>query len=371
MSSNSILFIGRNSGTSRHRAEALRRLGNIVFQIDPHAFIPKTRLSSVWMWNTGGLFLEGYIRHRVLASLPPRKFDLVYVDGGELVGPSLVLELKRRFGKIVNYNIDDPFGARDGQLWRLYLWAVPFYDLIVVMRDCNIPEARDAGATQVIQVPRSADEVAHVPRILSESDRTRWGSDVTFVGTWMPERGPFLERLVELGVPLTIYGDRWHKAREYSVLRRCWRGKGLYDDDQYAKAIQCAKVNLGLLSKGNRDLATTRTFEIPSLGGVLCAERTSEHTELYKENEEAVFWEAPEECAEKCKRLLQDEPYRKQLAANGRQRLLKNKTTNESVLARILYTAMSIGQTRMTAAETPSQITREIDQEIFSASRSS
>jgi hypothetical protein len=152
-----------------------------------------------------------------------------------------------------------------------------------------------------------------------------------------------MRRLVELGVPLSIYGDRWQKAPEWPVLRSVWRGGGLYGDN-YARAIQGAKVSLGLLSKGNRDLTTTRSFEIPYLGGVLCAERTTEHTELYRENEEAVFWSAPEECAAKCLQLLQDEPRRKRLSQNGRLRCLKNKTTNESVLARILYEASTLVQ---------------------------
>jgi hypothetical protein len=371
MNSLSILYIGRDSGTSRHRALALRRLGHIVFHLDPFAFLPNLRATGVWLWQTGGLFLEGYIRGRVLASLPQRKFDVVYVDGGELVGPSLVRELQRRYETVVNYNIDDPFGARDGHRWRLYLRAVPFYDLIVVLRDCNVPEAFAAGAKNVLRVQMSADEIAHAPRTLSASDHTRWGSQVAFVGTWMPERGPFLAKLVALGVPLAIYGDRWHKAREYATLRACWRGPGVYDDDQYAKVIQCAKVSLGLLSKGNRDLSTTRSFEIPSLGGVLCAECTSEHLALYRENEEAVFWDTPEECAQICLRLLQDEPFRTRLALNGRKRCLRNGASNEFILARVLAKATNPRPTRVGTVEASSRALGQDNQEVLSGARSS
>jgi spore maturation protein CgeB len=294
--------------------------------------------------------LEGYIRRRVLASIPQIKFDLVYVDSGELVGPSLVRELKNRFGTVINYNVDDPYGRRDGQRWRLYLSAVPLYDLIVVVRDCNVPEAFGAGASRVLRVHMSADEIAHSPKPLGERDYSRWASEVAFVGTWMPERGPFIARLVELGVPLSIYGDRWHKAQEYSLLRPFCRGAGLYDDS-YAKVIQCTKVSLGLLSKGNRDLTTTRSFEIPYLGGVLCAERTSEHAELYKENEEAVFWHTPEECARKCQMLLNDEDLRKSISFNARRRCLQNGTMNQDVLTRILDEAISSNRQRVSMGD--------------------
>jgi spore maturation protein CgeB len=367
MNSLSILYIGRNSGTSRHRALALGRLGHNVFHIDPYEFIPKWPAMGMWIWQTGALFLEGYVHRCVLAGISQRDFDLVFVDGVELMGPALVQDLKRKYGTVVNYNIDDPFGKRDGRRWRLYLRAVPFYDLVVVLRDCNVPEAFAAGAKKVLRVRMSADEIAHAPRILKEEDHVRWNSQVAFVGTWMPERGPFLARLVELGVPLAIYGDRWHKAREFSVLRPHWRKAGLYDDDTYAKAIQCAHVNLGLLSKGNRDLSTTRSFEIPSLGGVLCAERTSEHAELYRENHEAVFWDTPEECAQKCLQLLQDHDHRRNLAVNGRNRCLQNYTTNEHVLAQVLHEVERPLRAPVDVIDTDSRVSRGLKQTVFSS----
>lgn len=39
----------------------------------------------------------------------------------------------------------------------------------------------------------------------------------------------------------------------------------------------------------NYDLQTTRTMEIPACGSLLMAERTIEHEELFKDEEEAVF----------------------------------------------------------------------------------
>jgi spore maturation protein CgeB len=290
----------------------------------------------------------------VLAAIPPKQFDLVYIDGGELIGSSLVRELRQRFGTVVNYNIDDPFSERDGRRWRLYLESVPLYDLVVVVRDCNVSEALSSGARNVLRVYMSADEVAHSPRQITKQDSSKWASEVAFVGTWMPERGPFMARLLELGVPLSIYGCRWQKAREWSVLRSAWRGPGVYGDDEYARVIQCAKVNLGLLSKGNRDLSTTRSFEIPSLGGVLCAERTSEHMQLYRENEEAVFWGDPEECARKCMQLVDDGKFRKSLGTNSRFRCLRNGTMNETVLTQIVdkLARPKTAETRMTNSRT-------------------
>ena len=98
----------------------------------------------------------------------------------------------------------------------------------------------------------------------------------------MPERGPIMQRLVERGVPLRIYGLRWSKAPEYTVLEPHISGGPMVGDD-YAKALQGAQIAIGLLSKGNEDLHTTRSLEIPAMGVLLCAERTSDHLAMYED----------------------------------------------------------------------------------------
>jgi hypothetical protein len=335
----SILYLGCNWGTSRHRALSLGRLGHKVQIVDPHNYLPAGRLTDFWVHHTGAYGFEGLIRPRVLAAIRSTEFDLVWVNGGELIGPDLLRDLKRQSAYVLNYNNDDPFGLRDSNKWRLYLRSVPLYDLVVVVRDCNVSEAYAAGASDVLRVYMSSDEVAHIPRTSSRVDRTKWQSDVAFIGTWMPERGPFMAYLVEHGIPLSIWGDRWSKAPEWPILGPHWRGPGLYDDDNYAMAVQCAKVCLGMLSKGNRDLCTQRSFEIPHLGGLLCAERTPEHQSLYRENLEAVLWSDAAECAEKCKRLLNDEAWRNQVARNGHLRSIRNGTANEGIAKQILARA--------------------------------
>jgi spore maturation protein CgeB len=203
------------------------------------------------------------------------------------------------------------------------------------VRTENVKEGETFGARHMLRVYRSADEVSHAPRPLSAHDHQVWDCDVLFLGTWFPERGPFLKQLIELGVPLTIQGPHWQKAREWPLLKAYWRGGAIGGDD-YAKAIQCAKVNLGLLSRENRDLHTTRSLEIPALRALLCAERTSEHTAMYEEGREALFWSDALECAKKCAYALANEDRRAAIAAAGHQRVKKNGHYNEMILETLL-----------------------------------
>ena len=83
---------------------------------------------------------------------------------------------------------------------------------MAVVRRPNINEAYAHGAQIVMLVPFTADEISHAPLALSSEEEARWASDVAFIGTWMPERGPFLAELMKLEVPLILYGNLWQKA---------------------------------------------------------------------------------------------------------------------------------------------------------------
>ena len=89
------------------------------------------------------------------------------------------------------------------------------------------------------------------------------------------------------------------------------------------------------------DLHTTRTSEIPLIGSLLCAERTSEHLDLYEDGVEAVFWDDANECATRCKELLADPERRIAIAAAGHARCLANGLMNEPVMASVLERLMN------------------------------
>lgn len=339
-----IAYIGPGWGTSLQRAKALERLGHTVGVVDPWQRLGRSKWVARWLHHAGGIGVGVRIDRAISAAVREMRPETIWVDQGPFLGPTLIRGLRRLGAPIINYTLDDPFNGRDGRRFRRYLKALPYYDLMAFVREENLEEARRLGAKGVMRVWRSADEVAHRPRALTDEQRARYASDVCFVGTWMPERGPFMLELVRRGVPLSIWGDKWHKAPEWPVLKGYWRGPGLYRDEDYAAAIQSAKVCLGLLSKGNRDLHTQRSLEIPAMGGVLCAEGTTEHRELYRDGEEAIFWDDARTCANVCHSLLNDVNYCEKLGQRGYERAQRNKNFNEPVVQSIIDTAFASAQ---------------------------
>ncbi|MGC4062603.1 MAG: glycosyltransferase [Aquabacterium sp.] len=334
-----ILYLGTRSGTCLDRARALTRMGYAVTHLDPRAMLPTTSWVDRFTWKLGGQLFAPVLHRRLQAALAGQHFDVCLVDCGEWVSAPTVHLLRQHASKVINYNIDDPTGPRDGLRFTAYRRAISSYDLAVVMRQSNVDELHALGMRKVLRVFMCSDEVSHAPRPISADDHRTWGSDILFLGTWMPERGPFLLELIKVGLPVSIRGPNWYKAPEWDKLKPYWLGPGIGGDD-YARAIQCAKINIGLLSKGNRDLHTTRSMEIPALGGLFCAERTAEHLALYQEGQDAAFWSDARECIAVCTRLLANEPLRRQMMANGQARHLASLHRNERMLSRVMDAAM-------------------------------
>ncbi len=331
----SVLYVGPMSGTSRHRRDAFERLGHRVTVIEPRKLLPPSAWIDRIEWHLSPRLPAKLLERRLAERLAGQRFDLAFVDGGSLLTRRSVERLRQHADRVVNFNHDDPFGRRDGVRFAVFRAAVPAYDLVVVVRPPNVGEAHQAGARRTLLHPMVADEIAHAPRPLTQALHARWDAEVAFVGSWMPERGPFLLELVERGVPLAIYGPQWQKAPEWPRLAAHHRADYL-DGDDYAHAVQCAKISLGLLSRGNRDQHTTRSMEIPLLGGLLCAERTAEHLAFYREGEEAVFWSDAAECARLCLELLAEEPRRAAIAARGQARGLLNGYTSEHLIEKTI-----------------------------------
>lgn len=337
-----ILFLGAEnpSQTSRHRADALRRLGHVVSHLDPSAaFASRLRGNAArFHYHTGYVFLrDAVVNWLKSTSAATPKYDVCFVDGGEMLGSGAIDYLKTRCQKLILFNHDDPTGPRDWRRFRSLRSAIPHYDLCAVVRPFNVPEFHSLGAQKVIHVLRSYDELAHCPPLDNVSVPLDFRSEVTFIGGNIRRegRGEFLAELIKRGLNMSIWGDEWDRSRSWNVLAPHWRGNSL-SGAAYVNAMRGAKICLGLLSKRNRDEHTTRSMEIPFSGGLLCAQRTTEHKALYEEGREAVFWSDADECISVCRSLLADEASRTQIKYAGMLRVRQNRVGNEDLCKKLL-----------------------------------
>ena len=337
-----ILYLGDDQphSTSRHRAEALRRIGCRVDMVNPQTAYAHYRLHPKINFLTGYRLVAPLVHRWLLRQTHNQTHDVVWVNGGHAVPLASIRYFRNAGACVLNYANDDPTGNRDGNSWWTVRKSLPEYDLGVVVRGENEREFRRLGVRRVLRAWMSHDEVSHAPYASTESIPDSFRSEVAFIGTWMRGEGLhgrdyFLLKLAQAGIPISIWGERWRKSPCWCRLKAFWRGGSLGGRD-YVAAIQGAKISLGFLSKGNRDLHTTRSSEIPYAGGVLCAERTSEHLQMYQDGVEAVFWSSAEECILKCREILADKPKRERIRQAGMQRIRELGFGNETICRRIL-----------------------------------
>lgn len=339
----SILYIGddRLSSLSRHRADALRRLGCNLVIVNPRSLIAdklSSPLTNFLHNRTGYRLLQRTLLRRLKRHFRhhPCRSDIIWVNDGDLLGGDIVCWLKQYLrSPTILYQNDDPTGSRDGNRFLSLRTALPVYDLCVFVRSETELEALSTGVKRSLRVLMSYDEVNH----LSENRFCGLPEPVvSFAGTCSgrgEQRDAFICKLLAAGLPMSLTGNRWKRSPYWESLRHIYRGPAV-SGYAYADLIASTAISLGMLNKGNRDLVTTRSLEIPACSGLFCAERTSEHQLLYEDGHEAIFWDTLEDCIRKCQFLLSNPEVGQKIRSAGHLHVQRLGVGNEDICKMIL-----------------------------------
>jgi spore maturation protein CgeB len=237
----------------------------------------------------------------------------------------LAIEAARGAGAraVVLYNNDDPFGPdRDKRIWRAFREAIPAADLCLAYRSINMHEYEEAGAARVALLRSWFSPRLHRPLPLTAGERALYGCDAIFIGHAEDDgRAALLEALLEAGLHLKLFGTGWDELAHGRPLAKLLPAPALRGDD-YAKALSAAKVALAFLSARNRDQYTRRCFEIPACGALLLAPRTEELRALFREGDEALFFEGKDELVAQVRLASEGAELRARIAEAGRRRVL-------------------------------------------------
>lgn len=246
-----------------------------------------------------------------------------------------LLEKAAQYGPRLSYMNDDMFNP-DNQTASFHdnIRAV---DWILTTKSYNVREFLGAGAANATYIPNAYDPAIHYPVEPSPVEREVLGGDVGFIGTFRRDRADFLARLKAgaMDVRLNVWGggwdkmsraDNWDRAWAWRCLRPCVHRAELFCEAM-GKAIQSSRLMLGLLFRKNRDLHTSRSFEIPACGGFMLAERTEEHRLYFEEDKEAVYFDGLDELADKIRFYVAHDDIRTRIAAAGYRRCLSSPYT--------------------------------------------
>jgi len=317
-------------GIAYQRKRALEDLGHDVSAYSTAqkgvSYYDKPSLLERVFWKAGFPLDRNRINEAILAEVENNRPHVLWIDKGNTVRPWTLRAVRRLSPKtrLVSFLPDDMFASSHARSYY-YKWGIRDYDFVFTSNSHNWKpqELPSLGAKRVVFVHFGYDPHIHRPVPLSSDDAQTFGANVGFIGSYERERADSMMYLAKNGVRVRVWGggswDRFSGHHPNLIIEN----RPLYNDD-YAKAICATRINLGFLRKMNRDLHTTRTFEIPACGAFMLAERTDEHLRLFRENKEAAYFGSDEELLEKVSYYLEHEEERKAIAAAGRQRCIKS-----------------------------------------------
>lgn len=339
-----LLYIGSLDAwsNSSRRYKALSKLC-IAQALDTDPYILPKYISGLQHHLNAGPGIS-LLNMKIRKVVKEQEFDLVWVDNKPYTNARTLLFIKERqpAAKIVNLLTDDPFGKFTSS-WSLFKRTISRYDAFFVQRTVNKEELLRKGAKKVELCYRSFDPEFERPVELTKEERKLYGSSVGFVGTYENVRASFIAYLIENGIPVSVTGNDWPRGEHWDIIKPYYKGPSVFNED-YVKAINGLDIALHFLRQANRDEQDSRTFEIPACKRFMLAERSQVHKQLFKENEEAVFFSSKEELLVKVKRYLTDPVERERIALNGYNRCFNSGYTHAERMQTVLRSVLGINE---------------------------
>lgn len=276
------------------------------------------------------------VNRKLLNATRKLQYDIIWVDKGLVISDSTLKRLRSASinPRLVHFSRDDMLNP--GNQSKCYLRSIPHYDIHATTKSYHQHELTEMGAKKVVYVRNSFDPKIHKPVKLDNKELKEYGSQVGFIGAYEEDREQHINQLCQLGFHTVVRSRKWPvKGIPNLTIYQGW-----FADSEYCKIINATKINLGFLRKINRDLQTGRSVEIPACGGFLLAERTEEHQQLFKEGEEAEYFESFQELKDKVAYYLVNDSAREKIAKAARKRCLTSGYDNATTLLSIIEELM-------------------------------
>ncbi|MBA3831437.1 MAG: glycosyltransferase family 1 protein [Chthoniobacterales bacterium] len=364
-----VLFVGYmgRGQTSGMRCAAFKRLGYDVAAVDAGTL---WQGASYVARQLGQRLLHGQrierFNARVVAVATRHEPQLVWAEKQEYLYPETIEALQKRGALTVHYN-PDPYFSLDWKRTPLADACLTLYDIFVVTKRYELDDYRRYTRGQIVYSALGYDPVGHAPVTVPQDPSQR----VVFVGGWEPRRERLLKlaRLETEGVAVWGYGWALAQRSRLDILRAVRLGRldpahqlyfgmrhpslapairsgegrnGEIYEELYATAVGASAISLGFVREVCPDQHTTRTFEIPALGGFMLADRTQEHLELFEEGKEAEYFESAEEFSEKVRFYLANEGARSRIARAGHERCMTSGYSYDDRI-RVVMASLQVG----------------------------
>jgi spore maturation protein CgeB len=245
--------------------------------------------------------LSGILRNinrdfrKLIAEFRP---DIIWIFKGMEIYPSSIHWAREKGIKLVNYNPDNPFvfsGKGSGNQYMID--ALPLYHLHLTYNNEVKDKLEKVYGLNVEMLPFGFDlneKVFELCRAQTEIPR------LCFLGNPDKQRAAFIEKLAAAGIPVDVYGNYWRRFVNHPDIR-------IFDpvyNDEFWQVLRRYRVQLNLMRVHNEDSHNMRSFEIPSVGGIMLAPATTEHKKFYVDGKEAFLFNDLQDCIRQAASIL-------------------------------------------------------------------
>jgi spore maturation protein CgeB len=320
-------FHGGTLPTASYTCQALQRMGHRVRGIDVSGF------------NDGYMMFDNFVKaeprrlamrsqycdvisNMLLENITEKPIDILICMAQAPISAKALTELRSRGVITVLWFVEDYL--------RFTYWRhmAKHYDFVfTIQKGACLDNIRAAGAGEVHYLPTACDPIFHQPLKLSEEEKARWGSPISFVGAGYHNRTMMFASLAQY--PFKIWGSEWPTGRPFDRI--------VQDDsrrvmpEEYIKIFNASDINLNLHSSSERDgvdptgdFVNPRTFELAASGAFqLCDERLL-LPELFEVGKEIITFSDLHDLRQKIEYYRSRPEERAQVCAAARARVLKD-----------------------------------------------
>jgi spore maturation protein CgeB len=265
--------------------------------------------------------------------------DILWLDAADMIDSSTLRQAKQinKNLKIIWYSEDDMMNPR--LRTRQIDGSLNIFDLWVTTKSFNAQseELPALGVKNVLFVNNSCDPFLHRFVSISEEDKIRFGSPISFIGSFENPRAESLLYLASMGQNVRVWGNGWgNLVNRHPNLKI--ENRPAYNED-FTKVISASSINLCFLRKANRDLQTCRSIEIPSCSGFMVHERNREITSIFRDGKEAIYFSSDKELFKTCSFWIGRKKHRIRIGKAALKRTIELEMTHKANVERILNAA--------------------------------
>lgn len=234
--------------------------------------------------KTNPAFLLNRINQMLLNTIEELKPDAVWVFKGMEVYPNTLKSIQQQGIFLLNYNPDHPFlFSSRGSGNKLVVQAVPRYNLHLSYNRSIVQRIKKEYNINCEFLPfgynHNGLEYGFSPK--EEVLRT------AFIGNPDEIRKQTIVNLLNSGFEVDVYGNGWNRYLKGFTNLQIF--PAIYGRE-LCETFQKYRVQLNIFRPHNINSHNMRTFEIPSVGGIMLAPESDEHRLFFEQDKEAVYY---------------------------------------------------------------------------------